>query len=41
MLKVGIAGFGKMGHIRADEVINTLVAIFEQFGKLRVMYFAM
>jgi len=39
MLKVGIAGFGKMGHIRADEVINngktTLVAIFEQFGEIK------
>lgn len=34
MIKVGIAGFGKMGQIRADEVMknqNTeLVAIFEQ-----------
>lgn len=34
MIKIGIAGFGKMGKIRADEVIknkNTnLVAIFEQ-----------
>jgi len=38
MLKIGIAGFGKMGQIRADEVrknINTnLVAVFEQFGEI-------
>lgn len=34
MLRVGIAGFGKMGRIRADEILKnkntTLVAIFEQ-----------
>ncbi|MDY0193535.1 MAG: Gfo/Idh/MocA family oxidoreductase [Aliarcobacter butzleri] len=38
MLKIGIAGFGKMGQIRADEVLknnNTkLVAIFEQYGEV-------
>ena len=37
MLKVGIAGFGKMGQIRADEVLknkNTeLIAVFEQYGE--------
>ena len=38
MLKIGIAGFGKMGQIRADEILknkNTqLVAIFEQYGEI-------
>ncbi len=38
MLKVGIAGFGKMGQIRADELLKnentTLVAIFEQYGEI-------
>ncbi len=38
MLKIGIAGFGKMGQIRADEVIKNpdtkLVAIFEQAGEI-------
>jgi len=38
MLKIGIAGFGKMGQIRADQVLknpNTeLVAIFEQAGEI-------
>jgi len=38
MLKIGIAGFGKMGQIRAGEIIkNThteLGAIFEQYGKI-------
>lgn len=34
MLKIGIAGFGKMGRIRADEILKnphtTLLAVFEQ-----------
>lgn len=34
MIKIGIAGFGKMGKIRADEIIKnsltTLVCVFEQ-----------
>lgn len=34
MIKIGIAGFGKMGQIRANEIINnvntSLIAIFEQ-----------
>lgn len=38
MLKIGIAGFGKMGQIRADEVLknkNTkLIAVFEQYGEV-------
>lgn len=38
MLKVGIAGFGKMGQIRADEVLKNshtkLVTVFEQFGEV-------
>lgn len=38
MLKVAIAGFGKMGQIRADEVLKNshtnLVAIFEQYGEV-------
>ena len=38
MLKIGIAGFGKMGQIRANEISknpNTkLVAIFEQYGEV-------
>jgi predicted dehydrogenase len=37
-LKIGIAGFGKMGQIRADEIIKNssshLVAIFEQYGEV-------
>jgi predicted dehydrogenase len=40
MLKIGIAGFGKMGQIRADEIIknnNTqLVAVFEQYGEVPI-----
>ncbi|MBL0721515.1 MAG: Gfo/Idh/MocA family oxidoreductase [Sulfurovum sp.] len=40
MLKIGIAGFGKMGQIRADEVLKNhstiLVAVFEQFGEVPV-----
>ena len=38
MLKIGIAGFGKMGQIRADEIEKNsqtqLVAIFEQAGEV-------
>jgi len=38
MLKIGIAGFGKMGQIRADEIVKNsatqLVAIFEQYGEI-------
>ena len=38
MIRIGIAGFGKMGQIRADEVLknkNTkLVAVFEQYGEV-------
>jgi predicted dehydrogenase len=38
MLKIGIAGFGKMGQIRADEVIQNsdtlLVSVFEQYGEV-------
>lgn len=38
MLNIGIAGFGKMGQIRAKEILknsNTnLVAIFEQYGEI-------
>jgi len=37
MLKIGIAGFGKMGQIRAKEILKnehtSLVAIFEQYDK--------
>lgn len=38
MLKIGIAGFGKMGQIRADEILKNsdtkLVAVFEQHGEI-------
>jgi len=38
MLKIGIAGFGKMGQIRAAEILKNkktkLVAIFEQYGEV-------
>ena len=38
MIKIGIAGFGKMGQIRADEILKnentTLVAVFEQYGEV-------
>jgi predicted dehydrogenase len=38
MLKIGIAGFGKMGQIRAKEILKhpqtKLVAIFEQAGEV-------
>ena len=38
MLKIGIAGFGKMGQIRADEVLKNkgtkLIAVYEQFGEI-------
>jgi len=38
MVKIGIAGFGKMGHIRAYEILKNqgteLVAIFEQSGEI-------
>ena len=38
MLKIGIAGFGKMGQIRATEILKNkktkLVAIFEQYGEV-------
>jgi len=37
-LKIGIAGFGKMGQIRADEIVKNsatkLVAVFEQYGEV-------
>lgn len=37
-LKIGIAGFGKMGQIRADEIVKnsstTLIAVFEQYGEV-------
>ena len=38
MLKIGIAGFGKMGQIRATEILKNkktkLIAIFEQYGEV-------
>lgn len=38
MIKIGIAGFGKMGQIRADEInkhsLTQLVAIYEQYGEI-------
>ena len=39
MLKIGIAGFGKMGQIRANEILKNpqceLIAIFEQAGEIK------
>ena len=38
MIKIGIAGFGKMGQIRADEILKNadteLIAVYEQFGEI-------
>jgi len=38
MIQIGIAGFGKMGHIRANEILKNqdteLIAIFEQSGEI-------